>query len=248
MWMNVSRIHVRTVQSAPIHMETIIARAAVLSLERTVMWVRKLLIFRLHSSLGLFYSSRMNTWGSMVLPQEGCNSIHNNLPYSLCFVTYLEWSGRIHWFLSCTGVVLFIILEVCPWQESFKSYCVELMCIIYLLHSRFDYGAHRAFSNTFECYSYLWTQAFLNAQQNQCCCVASMNHRCISQPARSLTQGCNLFVSLLFLFLIYFQTWMSAKCAIRVKMEPLVWTQLVVTAVSALKTTKENTVMKVKYL
>ena len=33
MWMNVPRIHVRTVQSAPIHMETIIARAAMLSLE-----------------------------------------------------------------------------------------------------------------------------------------------------------------------------------------------------------------------
>ena len=222
MWMNVPRIHVRTVQSAPIHMETIIARAAVLSLERTVMWVRKLLIFRLHSSLCLFHSSRMSTWGSMVLPQEGCSSIHNNLSYSLCFV--------------------------CPWQESFKSYCVELICIIYLLHSRFDYGANRAYSTIFECYSSLWTQAFLNAQQNQCGCVAAMNHRCISQPARSLTQGCNLVFSLFFLFLIYFQTWMSARCAIRAKMEPLVWTQLVVTAVSALKTTKENTVMKVKYL
>ena len=55
------RIRVRTVQSAPIHMETIDARAAVLSLERTVMWVRKLLIVRLHSNLGLFDSSRMNT-------------------------------------------------------------------------------------------------------------------------------------------------------------------------------------------
>ena len=132
MWMNVPRIHVRTVQSAPIHMETIIARAAVLSLERTVMWVRKLLIFRLHSSLGLFNSSRMNTWGSMVLPQEGCNSIHNNLPYSLCFVSYLEWSGRIHWFLSCTGLVLFIILEVCPWRNLLNhivsNWCVLSIC------------------------------------------------------------------------------------------------------------------------
>ena len=62
MWMNVPRIHVRTVQSAPIHMETINARAAVLSLERTVMWVRKLLIFGLHSSRGLFDSIRMNTF------------------------------------------------------------------------------------------------------------------------------------------------------------------------------------------
>ena len=39
---------------------------------------------------------------------------------------------------------------------------------------------------------------------------------------------------------------MSVKCAIRAKMEPLVWTPSVVTAVSALKTTEENTVMKVK--
>ena len=47
------RVHVRTVQNVPIHAETIDARAALLSLERTVMWVRKSLICDLY---GNFYS------------------------------------------------------------------------------------------------------------------------------------------------------------------------------------------------
>ena len=53
MWMNVLRTRVRTVQNAPISTETIHARAAVLSLERTVTWVRKLLICHLYSILSI---------------------------------------------------------------------------------------------------------------------------------------------------------------------------------------------------
>lgn len=60
MWMNALRTHVRTVQNAPIHTETINARAAVLSRERTVMWVRKSLICDLYSNFYLIITHRIH--------------------------------------------------------------------------------------------------------------------------------------------------------------------------------------------
>ena len=60
MWMNALRTHVRTVQNVPIHTETINARAVVLSLERTVTWVRKLLICNLQGSVYLSLSGSID--------------------------------------------------------------------------------------------------------------------------------------------------------------------------------------------
>ena len=54
------RAHVRTVQNVPIHAETIDARAAVLSLERTVMWVRKSLICDLYGNFYLIITHRIH--------------------------------------------------------------------------------------------------------------------------------------------------------------------------------------------
>ena len=60
MLMNVLRTHVRTVQNVPIHTETINARAAVLSRERTVTWVRKLLICNLQGNVYLSLSGSID--------------------------------------------------------------------------------------------------------------------------------------------------------------------------------------------
>ena len=89
------RAHVRTVQNVPIHAETINARAAVLSRERTVMWVRKSLICDLYSNFYLIITHRIHRFFTLknvvpftilvISPQpKALNSVVSNLDH--CFV------------------------------------------------------------------------------------------------------------------------------------------------------------------